>query len=41
MVGRRQVLRVAAGGAAAAVGAPALARAQGKGEVRLAYLQLG
>jgi ABC-type nitrate/sulfonate/bicarbonate transport system substrate-binding protein len=40
---RRDVLAAAAGaaGAAALVGAPAALRAQGKGKVRLAYLQLG
>jgi ABC-type nitrate/sulfonate/bicarbonate transport system substrate-binding protein len=40
MIGRRRFLAVAAG-VAAAVGAPAALRAQGKGKVRLAYLQLG
>jgi len=41
-VGRRAFLKVGAGAAAAAVvGAPAVPRAQGKGRVRLAYLQLG
>jgi ABC-type nitrate/sulfonate/bicarbonate transport system substrate-binding protein len=40
--GRRQFLRLGAGATAAAlVRAPGLARAQGKGKVRLAYLQLG
>jgi ABC-type nitrate/sulfonate/bicarbonate transport system substrate-binding protein len=39
-VGRREFLRLGAA-AAAAVGAPAGVRAQGKGKVRLAYLQLG
>ena len=39
---RRELLKIAAGGAlAAASTAPRLARAQGKGKVRLAYLQLG
>src|SRR5882672_4555133 len=42
MLGRRGFLRLAGGGAAAAVtGAPAVLRAQAKGKVRLAYLQLG
>ncbi len=42
MLGRRAFLKLAGGGAAAAVaGAPAVLRAQGKGKVRLAYLQLG
>src|SRR6266850_2978506 len=42
MLGRRGFLRLAGGGAAAALaGAPAVLRAQGKGKVRLAYLQLG
>jgi len=36
---RRRFLAAAAG--AAVVGAPAVLRAQGKGKVRLAYLQLG
>jgi ABC-type nitrate/sulfonate/bicarbonate transport system substrate-binding protein len=41
-VGRRQFLKLGAAGAAlAAAGAPVVARAQGKGKVRLAYLQLG
>ncbi len=41
-VGRRAFLKVGAGAAAAAVvGTPAVPRAQGKGKVRLAYLQLG
>ncbi|MBI1962759.1 MAG: ABC transporter substrate-binding protein, partial [Candidatus Rokubacteria bacterium] len=40
--GRRAFLRTgAAAVAAAALGGPAAARAQGKGKVRLAYLQLG
>jgi ABC-type nitrate/sulfonate/bicarbonate transport system substrate-binding protein len=39
-VGRREFLRVGAA-AVAVVSAPRLARAQGKGKVRLAYLQLG
>jgi ABC-type nitrate/sulfonate/bicarbonate transport system substrate-binding protein len=40
--GRRDFLRTgAAAVAAAALGGPAAARAQGKGKVRLAYLQLG
>jgi ABC-type nitrate/sulfonate/bicarbonate transport system substrate-binding protein len=38
---RRRFLEVAGLGAAAAIGAPAPLRAQGKGKVRLAYLQLG
>ncbi len=37
--GRRTFLKT--GAAAAVLGAPALARAQGKGKVKLAYLQLG
>jgi len=37
---RRRFLKLGAG-AAALIGAPAIARAQGKGKVRLAYLQLG
>jgi ABC-type nitrate/sulfonate/bicarbonate transport system substrate-binding protein len=42
MLGRRAFLKLAGGGAAAAMaGAPAVLRAQGKGKVRLAYLQLG
>src|SRR5882672_2223753 len=42
MLGRRGFLRLAGGGAAAALaGAPAVLRAQSKGKVRLAYLQLG
>ena len=42
MLGRRRFLALAgAGGAAGLAGAPALLRAQGKGKVRLAYLQLG
>src|SRR5574341_455053 len=41
-VGRRAFLKVGAGAAAAAVvGTPAVPRAQAKGKVRLAYLQLG
>ncbi|MBI4638779.1 MAG: ABC transporter substrate-binding protein [Candidatus Rokubacteria bacterium] len=41
-IGRREVLKAGAGAAAAAwVGVPAILRAQGKGKVRLAYLQLG
>jgi sulfonate transport system substrate-binding protein len=40
MIGRRRFLGLAAG-ATAWAGAPAVARAQGKGKVRLAYLQLG
>jgi ABC-type nitrate/sulfonate/bicarbonate transport system substrate-binding protein len=41
-LGRREFLRTAAVAAtAAAVGGPAVLRAQGKGKVRLAYLQLG
>jgi ABC-type nitrate/sulfonate/bicarbonate transport system substrate-binding protein len=39
-VERRRFLKLGAG-AAALIGAPAIARAQGKGKVRLAYLQLG
>jgi sulfonate transport system substrate-binding protein len=38
---RRRFLKLGAGAAAALVGAPAITRAQGKGKVRLAYLQLG
>ena len=38
-VGRREFLKT--GAAAAVLGAPAVLRAQGKGKVRLAYLQLG
>ena len=38
---RRRFLEVAGLGAAAVIGAPAPLRAQGKGKVRLAYLQLG
>jgi len=42
MLGRRTFLTIGAGAAAgAALGVPALARAQAKGKVRLAYLQLG
>jgi ABC-type nitrate/sulfonate/bicarbonate transport system substrate-binding protein len=42
MLARREFLKLAGGGAAAAVtGGPAVLRAQGKGKVRLAYLQLG
>jgi ABC-type nitrate/sulfonate/bicarbonate transport system substrate-binding protein len=42
MAGRRQFLRLGAAAAAgAALGVPALSRGQGKGKVRLAYLQLG
>ncbi len=42
MLGRRAFLKLVGGGAAAAVaGAPAVPRAQSKGKVRLAYLQLG
>ena len=37
----RRAFVAAAAGAAALVGAPAMLRAQGKGKVRLAYLQLG
>ncbi len=41
-IGRREFLKAGAGAAAAAViGAPAVLRAQAKGKVRLAYLQLG
>jgi len=41
-IGRRAFLRAGAGAAAAAwIGAPAILRAQAKGKVRLAYLQLG
>ncbi len=41
-IGRREFLKAGAGLAAtAAVGAPAILRAQAKGKVRLAYLQLG
>jgi ABC-type nitrate/sulfonate/bicarbonate transport system substrate-binding protein len=38
---RRQFLKLGAGAAAAWAGAPAVGRAQAKGKVRLAYLQLG
>jgi ABC-type nitrate/sulfonate/bicarbonate transport system substrate-binding protein len=42
MIRRREFLRYAAGAAAlSAIAAPARVRAQGKGKVRLAYLQLG
>ena len=42
MLGRRTFLTMGAGAAAgAALGVPAVARAQAKGKVRLAYLQLG
>ncbi len=42
MIGRRVFIKGGAAAAAAAVlGAPAVLRAQGKGKVRLAYLQLG
>jgi ABC-type nitrate/sulfonate/bicarbonate transport system substrate-binding protein len=41
MILRRQFLKAAAGGAAAGLGAPRILRAQSKGKVRLAYLQLG
>ena len=42
MLGRRELLKLAGAGAAAAItGAPAVLRAQAKGKVRLAYLQLG
>ena len=42
MIGRRGFVKGGAAAAAAAVlGAPAVLRAQGKGKVRLAYLQLG
>ncbi len=41
-LGRREFLKAGAGGAAAAwAGAPRILRAQAKGKVRLAYLQLG
>jgi ABC-type nitrate/sulfonate/bicarbonate transport system substrate-binding protein len=40
-IARREFLKVGATGAAAIVGAPAVARAQSKGKARLAYLQLG
>ncbi|MBI2553637.1 MAG: twin-arginine translocation signal domain-containing protein, partial [Candidatus Rokubacteria bacterium] len=41
-IGRREFLKTGAAAAAAAwTGGPALLRAQGKGKVRLAYLQLG
>jgi ABC-type nitrate/sulfonate/bicarbonate transport system substrate-binding protein len=40
-IGRRTFLAGAAAGLAATAGAPTPARAQGKGKVRLAYLQLG
>ena len=38
---RRRFLKLGAGAAVALAGTPAVARAQGKGKVRLAYLQLG
>ncbi len=38
---RRRFLKLGAGAAVVLAGAPAIARAQGKGKVRLAYLQLG
>ena len=38
---RRRFLKLGASAAIALAGAPAIARAQGKGKVRLAYLQLG
>jgi len=38
---RRHFLKLGAGAAAAWAGAPSIVRAQGKGKVRLAYLQLG
>src|SRR2546421_3471801 len=41
MVGRRDVLRAGAIAAAAALGAPARLYGEGKGPIRLAYLQLG
>src|SRR5499426_3444025 len=41
MVGRRRFLKLAAAGAAAWAAAPRVVRAQGKGKVKLAYLQLG
>jgi ABC-type nitrate/sulfonate/bicarbonate transport system substrate-binding protein len=40
-IGRRTFLGLGAGAAAASMAAPRVARAQGKGKVRLAYLQLG
>src|SRR5881275_3660096 len=40
-LGRREFLAAGAVGAVAAVGAPVALSAQGKGKVRLAYLQLG
>ena len=40
-VGRREFLKAGLGAAAAVAGAPAILRAQSKGKVRLAYLQLG
>ena len=40
-VGRREFLKGAAASVAATAAAPAVLRAQGKGKVRLAYLQLG
>ena len=39
--GRREFLKAAAAGAGVVLGAPAVLRAQSKGKVRLAYLQLG
>ncbi|HKW93742.1 MAG TPA: ABC transporter substrate-binding protein [Methylomirabilota bacterium] len=41
MPGRREFLKVAAAGAATWAATPGVLRAQGKGKVRLAYLQLG
>ena len=41
MPSRREFLKVAAGAAAIGAAAPSVLRAQGKGKVRLAYLQLG
>jgi hypothetical protein len=41
MRSRREFLKVAAGAAAIGAAAPSVLRAQGKGKVRLAYLQLG
>src|SRR5205814_8745157 len=40
-VGRRELLKAGAAAAAASLSRPARLRAQGKGKVRLAYLQLG
>jgi hypothetical protein len=41
VLGRRRFLQIAGGASVALVGAPAVLRAQTKGKVELAYLQLG